>query len=482
MRYLSNLTNPPHEVKLGQVANVSGIGEESGENSVVTIKNIVLCLLLGCLAVCTILGNSLVILSVWTNKRLRTVTNCFVVSLATADMLVALLVMPLTISVELLEKWVFGVVMCEFWISCDVMLCTASILNLCCISLDRYFAITNPLVYVTKRSKKLACIMIAVVWVASAAITMPPMLGWREKDRYSDTDECTYITNPGYRIFSAMGSFYIPLFVMLFVYGRIFKVAYEREKRLKPYRRSVQRKRFLSRYKSRETEISSCHVGSEENLDKREIGDHEISRSTTPCLTECRVNYSPGKISVVSISRQKNPVSTSYTELSTNPPLNGNRPEKSPLPSHKLLSRNGSKEVHHNLAPNLATSRMTPSHSRADRLDSTSTTYSYRHDTTSTKSRDERQREKALLKRESKAAKTLAIVVGCFILCWLPFFLVYLIEPFCKTCNFHPLLLTFILWLGYFNSAINPFIYALYSRDFRDSFWRLTCGRFKSSQ
>lgn len=83
----------------------------------------------------TIVGNLLVVLAVMTTKSLHTVTNSFIVSLACADMLVAVLVMPLSIYTVIYNTWIFGNIVCDLWISCDVMLCTASILNLCCISL-----------------------------------------------------------------------------------------------------------------------------------------------------------------------------------------------------------------------------------------------------------------------------------------------------------------------------------------------------------
>jgi octopamine receptor len=87
---------------------------------------------------------------------------------------------------------------------------------------------------------------------------------------------------------------------------------------------------------------------------------------------------------------------------------------------------------------------------------------------------------KAQVKRfrmETKAAKTLAIIVGGFVLCWLPFFTMYLIRPFCNHC-INDLLFSVAFWIGYCNSAINPMIYALFSKDFRFAFKRIICKCF----
>lgn len=84
---------------------------------------------------------------------------------------------------------------------------------------------------------------------------------------------------------------------------------------------------------------------------------------------------------------------------------------------------------------------------------------------------------KAQVKRfrmETKAAKTLGIIVGGFIVCWLPFFTMYVIRAFCEEC-IHPLVFSILFWLGYCNSAINPLIYALFSKDFRFAFKRIIC-------
>lgn len=77
----------------------------------------------------------------------RVITNYFVVSLAMADMLVALCAMSFNASVEFAGKWLFGSTMCDLWNSFDVYFSTTSILHLCCISVDRYYAIVQPLDY-----------------------------------------------------------------------------------------------------------------------------------------------------------------------------------------------------------------------------------------------------------------------------------------------------------------------------------------------
>jgi len=83
-------------------------------------------------------------------------------------------------------------------------------------------------------------------------------------------------------------------------------------------------------------------------------------------------------------------------------------------------------------------------------------------------------------RRENKAAKTLAIVVGGFVSCWLPFFVLYVVEPFCSSCRVSDAVRSVLTWLGYANSLVNPFIYATYNRHFRHSFWHLTVGRFQA--
>ena len=74
--------------------------------------------------------------------------------------------------------------------------------------------------------------------------------------------------------------------------------------------------------------------------------------------------------------------------------------------------------------------------------------------------------------KEKRAAKTVGVIIGVFILCWAPLFTVYLVGAFCRGCTPTRLFHVFF-WLGYCNSAINPFIYALCSKEFRYAFKKL---------
>ncbi|TMW42399.1 hypothetical protein DOY81_012521 [Sarcophaga bullata] len=174
----------------------------------------------------TIVGNVLVCIAVCMVRKLRRPCNYLLVSLALSDLCVAVLVMPMALLYEVLEKWNFGPVLCDIWVSFDVLCCTASILNLCAISVDRYLAITKPLEYGVKRTPRRMMLCVALVWLAAACISLPPLLilGNEHVDENGDP-MCSVCQNFAYQIYATLGSFYIPLAVMLFVYYQIFRAA-----------------------------------------------------------------------------------------------------------------------------------------------------------------------------------------------------------------------------------------------------------------
>uniref|UniRef100_A0A7N6FEA9 G-protein coupled receptors family 1 profile domain-containing protein n=1 Tax=Anabas testudineus TaxID=64144 RepID=A0A7N6FEA9_ANATE len=86
------------------------------------------------------------------------------------------------------------------------------------------------------------------------------------------------------------------------------------------------------------------------------------------------------------------------------------------------------------------------------------------------------QMDRFSLKKESKAAKTLGLIMGVFLFCWLPFFCLNMIHPL-KGYRISPLILEASTWLGYANSSLNPFLYVLFNKNYRQMFVSLLdCG------
>ena len=163
------------------------------------------------------------ILSVFSYRPLRIVQNFFIVSLAVADLAVAILVMPFNVAYLILGQWIFGIHLCKLWLTCDVLCCTASILNLCAIALDRFWAITDPINYAQKRTLKRVLATIAGVWVLSGAISSPPLAGWNDwPEELEPGTPCKLTRRKGYVVYSALGSFFVPLLIMSLVYLEIF--------------------------------------------------------------------------------------------------------------------------------------------------------------------------------------------------------------------------------------------------------------------
>lgn len=187
-------------------------------------KTLFLSMTLLVIIVGTIVGNILVCTAVCLVSRLRRPCNYLLVSLAVSDLCVALLVMPMALVYEVMDKWPFGVRVCDAWVALDVLSCTASILNLCMISVDRYWAITRPLDYGVKRTPSRMLFCVALVWLLAACISLPPLLVLGN-EHGEDGLKCIVCQTFGYQIYATLGSFYIPLGVMAGVYYKIFQAA-----------------------------------------------------------------------------------------------------------------------------------------------------------------------------------------------------------------------------------------------------------------
>ncbi|XP_034044529.1 5-hydroxytryptamine receptor 4 [Thalassophryne amazonica] len=286
---------------------------------------------------CTVVGNFLVVLSIAYFNHLQSPTNSLVMSLAVADCLVGLVVMPYSMIRTVEGCWYFGTMFCQVHSSLDVMLCTASIFHLSCIAFDRYYAVCNPLLYSLKMSHGRVALLILVCWAVPFLISFGPiMLGLHIAgvNTILPKDVCLFLVNRFYAVMASLVAFYLPMAAMLVAYWRIFKAA----------------------------KRQACQISAMESQMAAGVGKDS--------------------------------------------------------------------------------------------------------------SKKQRHRNKERIRRERKAAKTLGVIMGVFLLFWMPFFTVNIVDPFIEY-NMEVVLWDISLWLGYINSSLNPFLYIFFNRSFRRAFFMI---------
>lgn len=360
-----------------------------------------LAIALSLFSVMTIFGNVLVMLAVSLRANLHTPTGYMILSLAGADLIVGLLVMPFNIVFEMSgHVWLFGLTFCDIWHSLDVLASTASIWNLCVIALDRYLAVMDPLKYPERMTTTKATLALSVVWLGSILIAFPAIAWWRSASPklYLNEYSCSFTDDLGYLTFSSVLSFYLPLLITVTAYWKIYTVARSYQKCLRTGHKSLP---------------------SNPNLQLR------IHRGGGGTMSQ--------KSHTTNSERES--VNTIQSDSASSP----------------FLGRNNTMRV------------------------------LIRRNTSSASNSSRRNRPgvlQRLLNKESKAAKTLGVVVSCFVACWLPFFVVNVLVGACSSCIEEESLeftFTVVTWLGHCNSALNPVIYTLFNREFRQAFIWLLC-------
>jgi len=183
----------------------------------------------------TVLGNGMVIVAVLTHKRLQTVTNAFVVSLAIADIMVAILVMPFGIYQQFNNKnWQLGRLWCLITTSFDVMFTTTSIFNLSCLAIDRYLAICRPFIH-ERLTRPKVIVMLSFCWIVPIFISFVPiMLKWNHigiEDFVNcafppdDPSHCAFVVNKEFAFICSCIAFYIPCIFIVICNVHIFRAA-----------------------------------------------------------------------------------------------------------------------------------------------------------------------------------------------------------------------------------------------------------------
>nr|XP_010307930.1 PREDICTED: D(2) dopamine receptor isoform X2 [Balearica regulorum gibbericeps] len=367
-----------------------------------------------------VFGNVLVCMAVSREKALQTTTNYLIVSLAVADLLLATLVMPWVVYLEVVGEWRFSRIHCDIFVTLDVMMCTASILNLCAISIDRYTAVAMPMLYNTRySSKRRVTVMIAVVWVLSFAISCPLLFGLNN----TDENECI-IANPAFVVYSSIVSFYVPFIVTLLVYVQIYIVLRKRRKRVNTKRSSH----------GLDSDMQAPLQEAESHIEEMEM---EMVSSTSP----------PEKTTIKPVAPCNHQL---VVPVASNQGTNSTL--QAPLDSPGKIEKNGhAKETRH--TAKVFEIQSMPNGKTRTSLKTVS-------------------RRKLSQQKEKKATQMLAIVLGVFIICWLPFFITHILNMHCN-CNIPPAMYSAFTWLGYVNSAVNPIIYTTFNIEFRKAFMKI---------
>ena len=439
----------------------------------------------GLVIILTIFGNIMVIVAVCRERKLRKIGNSFIVSLAVSDLLVGLVVTPMSLLYHLKGEWQLTVWVCDLWVTLDVTCCTASIVNLCVISFDRYNAITSPLLYAMKRTPQRAAVMITCAWSYSLLIALPPVLGWREP-RPDHTFTCSVSQDHAYTVFSTVGAFFLPCVVMAGLYWRVFRATIQRQKN---WMNTSDMSPVCKKKRNSKTKKASALVCRSSSFAMRKLASIKIEASDDDDLDNRRKVMDPHPFldtKLISDRRSSNEaVVIDDCETKTNGHLEV--PKSDMRRSSTNTSASGSSFIFevstddvsksHNCIKYLFQSRRdhdsvirTVDDNDGSRARTSGKNESNNHQRKAVKKARRHNKYNISISQEKRAARTLGIIVGCFILCWLPFFLLALIGPFCESCSFPPLLTQGITWLGYFNSAINPVIYTFFNRDFKTAF------------
>nr|XP_034989811.1 5-hydroxytryptamine receptor 2B isoform X1 [Zootoca vivipara] len=363
--------------------NMSGSGNGSAQP--ITAEGTMLrwaALLILMVIIPTIGGNILVILAVSLEKKLQYATNYFLMSLAVADLLVGLFVMPIALLTIMFEiAWPLPRELCPVWLFLDVLFSTASIMHLCAISLDRYIAIKKPIQASQYNSRATTLIKITVVWLISIGIAIPiPIRGIEEGAENLPNFTC--VLNPerfgDFMLYGSVAAFFVPLAIMVVTYFLTIRVL-----RKKAY--------LINKLPQRFTWSTVSTV---------------FQRDMTP-------GSSPEKVAMLDNSKKDRPLP------------NGNE---------ELLMR-----------------RMSTVGKKSEQT----------------------------ITNEQRASKVLGIVFFLFLLMWCPFFITNITSVLCTSCSkeFIQTLMEIFVWIGYVSSGVNPLVYTLFNRTFREAFGRyITCN------
>ncbi|NXY58605.1 HRH1 protein, partial [Callaeas wilsoni] len=446
-------------------------------------------LFLGSISLVTIVMNTLVLCAVRIEKKLQTVGNLHIVSLSIADLVVGAAVMPLNIVYLLSPVWPLGLAACLFWLSMDYVASTASIFNLFILCMDRYRSVQQPLKYLKYRTKMRASLMILGVWLLSFTWVVP-ILGWhvfanngqrKVKENMCETEfsEVTW-----FKVLTAIFNFYLPSLLMLWFYCKIFRTV----------RKHCQHRELTNGSYWPSLERNTVHqtkMRDEENicLQKQILGENtpgiDKQSSPEPQKAEAELHFSKPDKASKALSNGK-VLKWSCFSLTTAQPERGldkagkkgacatEEPGNTEQPGRRDSDSSLASDNHTftEVAPRAEHPSSNPCRpqGKTERRDPRALTLLRK--TWHALHSHSRSSIRRHGNRERKAAKQLGVIMAAFMLCWIPYFVLFMVTTFHDHKRLSELHMVTI-WLGYVNSTLNPFLYPLCNQNFKKTFKKI---------
>lgn len=490
--------------------------------------NALLGVFLGLLSLLTIIMNLLVLYAVKREKSLHTVGNLYIVSLSVADLIVGTTVMPLNLVYLLEDEWKLGRAVCQFWLIMDYVASTASIFSLFILCLDRYRSVRQPLKYLKYRTRGKASVMISGAWLLSM-MWIIPILGWRsfthvdlkpEEENKCDTD-FRFVT--WFKVITAVFNFYVPSILMLWFYTHIYLAV---RQHLRDRERIIhltdsfgenengQNVQTSEKYDSKSlkkecgvpVKLSKKRLLDQNTLDQTYSLEDADKTKTAPSRFHREIGARCQQMSLLAMTTKRLRMARKAKRCSLSPEEkkpDTEIPLSQPSVPQDVICPEGNNENQLQASLNECHVRVPNSVSGVCDISQVSDVQRYTsvlynnydpaHSLPWTKERVEdakldpdnavtlrqtwqkfidqsRQRIQSLrIHKEHKAAKQLGFIIAAFMLCWIPYFIAFMVMAFCKECVHHDLHM-FTIWLGYINSTLNPFIYPLCNGNFKRVF------------
>ena len=218
--------------------NSTNVLTTNGEVRVSTNKVILVSITLGLLSLFTTASNISIIIVFSRRKKLQTVTNYFLVSLAVADIFIGMVSVSVYAVYLNLGEWPFGEILCDIYLSIDYTCSQVSVLNIVLICMDRYLTLTRPVIYRSRRSKNKVRLAIGLSWLLAAFFWIPWIFSFQHiyGKRTVPKNQCyiQFIQDNWYMtIVTAIFAYYGPVTLILILYYRIYKLILNRSKSIK---------------------------------------------------------------------------------------------------------------------------------------------------------------------------------------------------------------------------------------------------------